>query len=164
MEDIVEQVKPLLQKHGFSYSLTAETKDSSVLAICTITHRLGHSEKSEFRVPVDPQAFMNEQQKFASAYTYAKRYAFCNAFGILTADEDMDARIEKEKPEGPAKATEKTRIWWINSIQDIRREATQFAIDRAWIMPDEPMEAWPLDHVPVTKADAAAMRKEIEAQ
>ena len=41
-------------------------------------------------MPIDKDGFMNTPQKFASALTYAKRYAFCNAFGILTADEDDD--------------------------------------------------------------------------
>ena len=29
----------------------------------------------------------------AAAQTFAKRYAFCNAFGILTGDDDNDAQV-----------------------------------------------------------------------
>lgn len=101
LDDIVTQVKPLLQKHGFSYSITAETSEKRVKVICKITHSAGHSDASTFEVPIDPQAFMNEQQKFASALTYSKRYAFCNALGILTGDEDVDGRLQREKPQGP---------------------------------------------------------------
>ena len=36
--------------------------------------------------------FMNRQQSFASATTFAKRYAFLDALGILTGDDDNDAR------------------------------------------------------------------------
>jgi hypothetical protein len=40
---------------------------------------------------------MNAQQKVASALTYAKRYAFCNALGILTTDQDDDAQSAGEQ-------------------------------------------------------------------
>ena len=35
---------------------------------------------------------MNAPQKYASAYTYASRYAFCAVTGILTGSEDDDAQ------------------------------------------------------------------------
>lgn len=93
IEKIVEQVKPEIQKRGFSYTIDAKVDDGWVTAICKITHTLGHSEISSFKVPIDPKSFMNEAQKFASALTFAKRYAFCNAFGILTGDEDDDSQV-----------------------------------------------------------------------
>lgn len=87
LEAIVTQVGPLLQKHGFSHTET--TKDGKVTV--KIIHELGHSETSDFEVPINQDAYMNEAQKAASALTFAKRYAFCNAFGILTGDEDDDS-------------------------------------------------------------------------
>ena len=42
---------------------------------------------------------MSAPQKFASAMTFAKRYAFCNAFGILTSDEDVDANGSEDEKE-----------------------------------------------------------------
>ena len=39
-------------------------------------------------------AMMNAPQQTAATMTYAKRYAFCNAFGIMTGDEDTDAVID----------------------------------------------------------------------
>jgi hypothetical protein len=96
IEAIIEQVKPLLQRHGFSYTIKTKTEDNRVTAIVKATHEQGHSELSDFTIPIDPQGFMNEQQKFASALTFAKRYAFCNAFGIMTGDEDDDANSNGE--------------------------------------------------------------------
>lgn len=92
LDVIVVKVRDILKKYGFSYTINAKVEDESVMAICKITHRLGHSETSEFQVPIDSTAYMNNQQMFASALTFAKRYAFTNAFGILTGDEDDDAR------------------------------------------------------------------------
>lgn len=102
LDEIVTQVKPLLLKHGFSYSLTTDIHGSNVKAIMKLTHAAGHSQISEFQVPIDPKAYMNDQQKFGSALTFAKRYAFTNALGILTADEDTDARGRADRrPAGP---------------------------------------------------------------
>lgn len=90
LEEIIKQTKDLIKEMGFSYVIDSEVKENSVKAICKVVHKFGHTETTSFEVPVDKDSFMNAQQKFASALTYAKRYAFCNAFGILTADEDDD--------------------------------------------------------------------------
>lgn len=100
---IVGQVRSILHECELSYTIDTEFKDGLMYAICTVTHVLGHSESSRFMAPIDPKAFMNESHKYASAQTYAKRYAFCNALGILTGDEDDDARSvgtpgEKDEP------------------------------------------------------------------
>jgi hypothetical protein len=91
LDAIVRDTKDLLRKHGFSYTLTAEVEDKWVTAVLKAKHQLGHSEESRFKVPIDPDSYMNAPQRFASALTFAKRYAFCNAFGILTGDVDDDA-------------------------------------------------------------------------
>ena len=97
LDSILQQVKPLLQKYGFSYTVDTLVEDKWVTAICKVIHRLGHNETSSFKIPMDPEAFMTHAQKFASALTFAKRYAFCNAFGILTGDEDNDDRMSKKE-------------------------------------------------------------------
>ena len=91
LDSIVSQVKRILQECGFSYTIQAEMNGNLVTAICKVTHSMGHSQESSFQVPTDAEAFMNAQQKFGAALTFAKRYAFCNAFGIMTGDEDVDA-------------------------------------------------------------------------
>jgi ERF superfamily len=106
LESIVEQVREPLKKYGLSYSITAEiTPDAWIAVSCKLTHLAGHSETSTFRVPIDKEAYMNDQQKVASALTYAKRYAFCNATGILTGDEDDDSNTNT-KDEGASGKSE----------------------------------------------------------
>ena len=46
---------------------------------------------------------MSAIQRRGSSNTYAKRYAFCNGFGIMTADEDTDGN-------GKGTASEKTEL------------------------------------------------------
>jgi len=91
LEKIVVAVKDILRKNGLSYTLDTTHKEGHVKAICKVTHILGHAETSSFEVPIDTEGFMSQPQKYASALTFAKRYAFCNALGILTGDEDDDA-------------------------------------------------------------------------
>ncbi len=92
LDVIIETIKDSAEENGFSHTVQARQEKDSVTAICTIHHKAGHSESSEFTIPIDFKAYMNVAQKVASALTYAKRYAFNNAFGIMTTDEDDDAK------------------------------------------------------------------------
>jgi len=80
-----------------------------ITAVCKITHNLGHSEESAFRIPIDTEGYMSAPQKYASALTFAKRYAFCNALGILTGEDDFDATDVEKKPEIVSVKSEKGR-------------------------------------------------------
>lgn len=91
IDSIVEQVKDLLQKHGFSYSTQIHVQNVGVKAVCVVQHILGHSENYEMEVPLGNKTeIMSASQVVAAASTFAKRYAFCNAFGIMSGDEDID--------------------------------------------------------------------------
>lgn len=114
LEDIVETVKVPLEANGLSYTIKTEQTDKEVAAICIAHHIDGHEEQTRFAVPIDHDAYMNAAQKVASALTYAKRYAFNNAFGIMTAENDDDAQVtgaarkhkaRKEYSDEPVEAT-----------------------------------------------------------
>ena len=134
LDSIVAQVKRILQDCGFSYTITAAMNGNQVTAICKITHALGHSEESSFQVPIDADAYMNMQQKFGAALTFAKRYAFCNAFGIMTGDEDNDANqaapvikkgatvatIKGQEPENKMDATRMKYIGTLAAKKDVK--------------------------------------------
>jgi hypothetical protein len=92
LESIVEQVKGRLKEYGFSYAVQTETKEGKVKVTCIAKHKYGHTEPSSVEVPLGNKTeIMSQTQVVAAALTFAKRYAFCNAFGILTGDEDTDA-------------------------------------------------------------------------
>jgi len=103
LDVIVSTVQPLLRDAGLSYDIDTEQHDKGITVSVTVVHIGGHSKDTKFSVPVDKDAYMNEPQKWASAQTFAKRYAFCNAFGILTGDSDDDGQssgeneVEKKK-------------------------------------------------------------------
>lgn len=99
IEAIVAQVKPLLKKYGFSYSVDVAYNGTYNIVTCTAHHVLGHTRSSSYPAIPDSREnkMQSEVQRVASTLTFAKRYAFCNVFGILTGDEDNDARPETVK-------------------------------------------------------------------
>lgn len=91
IESIVAQVKRPLKNNGFSYTTQIDLTEKGVKAIIKVTHEQGHSEETSMEVPLGTKTdIMSNSQVTAAASTFAKRYAFCNAFGILTGDEDTD--------------------------------------------------------------------------
>jgi ERF superfamily len=94
LESIVEQVKDTLCNHGFSYCVDQpEAKQGYIKVALTVKHTSGHSEVTSVELPLGNKTrIMSQTQVEAAALTFAKRYAFCNAFGILTGDDDTDAK------------------------------------------------------------------------
>lgn len=143
LDQIIRQVQPLLEKHGFSHQCDSDIAEGWVTAIVTITHRDGHSESKGFKVPSETKAGMSPQQKYGAAMTFATRYAFCAALGIRTGDEDTDCQ---PTPDGPdALASLKSQLWEL--LKPIRGEAAnwkqahQWLVDECVIDPDVTMSA-----------------------
>jgi len=97
LDFIIASVREPMFNNGLSFSFTTKQENNSVTAICHAHHVAGHTESTEFTVPVDPESYMNPAQAVATALTYSKRYSFCNAFGILTGDKDTDGNMGKKK-------------------------------------------------------------------
>jgi hypothetical protein len=151
LEDILESrddggksVKELIRQFGFSHSATTEIEQGWVKAVVTIKHIAGHSEKSEFKAPVDTRnPMMNDPQRYGGALTFALRYAFKTGFGILTADEDLDGRINRPKPKGPSKLepqdaalkTLKRELW--ETLKSIRGTEQNWNMANAWLWREE---------------------------
>lgn len=98
--DLVNEVKDLLESHGFSFDFKPDqTEKDCVKVLCHSHHIDGWTEITPFSIPVLASDFMNDAHSVATALSYAKRYAFCNAFGIMTKDEDNDASNFNNKSE-----------------------------------------------------------------
>jgi hypothetical protein len=110
LESIIEQVKKPLKENGFSYTFkTVQTKET-VTAICVVSHIAGHSETTQLEMPIMPSSYMNIAQSVASSLTYAKRYTFCDAFGIATMDTDNDANVPAPSNPQPSKKPPKKTV------------------------------------------------------
>ena len=97
LESIVAQTRELIGKCGFSYTVeTGKGVDGVDGVTVTAKHTAGHSEHSFFPLKLGTKTgIMSDTQQMAAAYTFAKRYAFCNLFGILTGDEDNDGGTQQ---------------------------------------------------------------------
>lgn len=103
-EEIMAQVAPLLQKHGFTVQFSTDYKEGRLVKTCTLQHVGGHSRSNTFAVRVGsgpPKS--SEAQGDGAASTYAKRFALCDALNIVV-DKDVDGdpratgtRITKEQ-------------------------------------------------------------------
>ena len=116
LDVIVEKIKVPLSKNGLAYSFDVEQKDGMIKAIAIVTHIFGHSERTPFEIPIDKDGYMTEPQKYASALTFGKRYALCNALGILTGEEDTDATDVNREPE--AKSPKAKIIFLLKTLGD----------------------------------------------
>jgi len=92
LSDIVEQIKPYLQKHGMTYRFEQDHTDG-IQVTCIVTHISGHSELATMKAAADTSGSKNSVQAIASTVTYLSRYTLTSALGITTADEDMDGRL-----------------------------------------------------------------------
>lgn len=127
LDSIVTQTKEMIRQNGFSYAIQTQTFDSKVKVTCIVKHEAGHSESSDVEVPLGTKTqVMSASQVVASALTFAKRYAFCNAFGILTGDDDDDSNKTKDPiaPKRELASPIKTKI--VNQLKSLGIDAKKF--------------------------------------
>ena len=100
--DIVAQTKDEISANKLFYDFKTEDSKEFMKIICTVTHEAGHSKSTDFTIPIGKEDYMTDVQKYGARLSFGKRYAFCNAFGITTGDEDTDAvATEKKSTEVP---------------------------------------------------------------
>jgi hypothetical protein len=123
LNELVSSAAPAMFRNGLSFSFTTKQDKESVTSICHANHSMGHTESTEFTIPIDLDSKMNPAQQVASALTYSKRYAFCNAFGIVTGDFDDDGiSTGKIKDDSENQAKKKEAEEKIASLPDYIKE------------------------------------------
>jgi len=91
LDTVLRTIRPHLEDAGLSVRFSTMMHETTVItAICTVSHRDGHSEVSEFSACIDEKMRVNDTQKIGSANSYAKRYALMNALNLVASDEDDD--------------------------------------------------------------------------
>lgn len=91
LEDIVDKVRPILQKHGFNLSHRTEWPDTkTVRVIGILTHEQGHERTSEFLSTADTSGNKNAIQGLGSAVSYGRRYTTKDLLNITTRGQDDD--------------------------------------------------------------------------
>jgi len=100
LDSIVSQTRKIISEVGLSYRFGNTKTETEMVVECIVTHIDGHSQSSPFTVAIGTEQYMTDTQKMGARSTFAKRYAFCDAFGIMTGDEDNDANEEVEVNDG----------------------------------------------------------------
>jgi hypothetical protein len=98
LEDILEQIRPTLERFGFTVLFKPLFNDTMVGAKVVLRHKSGHSEEAEYMLPLDNKGIKGTVNKTdihasASSLTYAKRYALCALLGISTGDNDGNSSV-----------------------------------------------------------------------
>jgi hypothetical protein len=129
LEDIIEAVRPILRKHGFSLSHTTEWPDkATVKVIGLLTHTDGYERRSEFMASADTSGSKNAIQALGSSVAYGRRYTTKDLLNIVTRGEDDDgARSTKaSKPAEPAGYDE-----WLINMEAVADEG-EVPLRQAW--------------------------------
>lgn len=131
LEDIVEAVRPVLQRHGFSLSFRTEWPDKKTVKVVGIlTHKQGHSRQSEFLSEADTSGSKNAIQALGSAVSYGHRYTTRDLLNITSRGEDDDAT----RAGRPSKKVDPTpdgfQTWW-DDLEVVAEDGLP-ALEAAW--------------------------------
>ena len=120
IDEIVRQVKGILSENGLSYFIKTEVGENKVKSICIVKHIAGHSESSDMEVPLGTKTgIMSDSQVTAAAATFSKGYAFMNAFGIMTGDEDKEHSHKEENLRDATEDEVKKAITKLDKCSDV---------------------------------------------
>jgi hypothetical protein len=122
LEDIIESVKPIYTKEGFSVIFYEEdTIIPDHIRICVdILHRSGHKEKYHYNMPLDGvgirgNANMTKIHGKASSISYGRRYLMCMVWNIPTGDDDDGVAASKIEQPVTEEEIQTVRDWIISS-------------------------------------------------
>lgn len=136
LDEILRTIRPHLESAGLSVRFTTRMDESSVTAICTVAHRDGHSEQSEFSAPVDKAMKVNATQQVGSANSYAKRYALCNTLNLVGSEFDDDGvAAGKELTPDDDPATDEQLAY----IDEFRQADKIPAVTLKWLDKQDPL-------------------------
>ena len=96
LNEILDDVRPILTKHGFSLVQTVGSEGGMVSVTTTLIHESGESLGSTFLLPPADVKGTNEVQKLGASITYARRYMLTSILGIA-GEEDTDGRVEGDR-------------------------------------------------------------------
>jgi hypothetical protein len=97
-EQIAATIDPILVDCGLSYRWSSDENETHIKSICIVSHKDGHSERSEYAI-IKPAIQDMQRNHFAhpAALGRAKRHSLIMALGLITAEEpDKFENIETE--------------------------------------------------------------------
>lgn len=92
LAETLEQIKPLLAKHGLSHSWRTDQADHGVSVTCCLTHIMGHQETTTLNAAPDNSGSKNSIQAIGSTVSYLQRYTLFAILGLASKDQDDDGK------------------------------------------------------------------------
>jgi len=96
LPDVIATATPVLTKHGLSVAQFVDSDESGDLLTTYLMHTSGEFISHSMRLHV---AKANDPQSQGSAITYARRYSYMSALGLV-ADVDDDGNATAHQPSG----------------------------------------------------------------
>lgn len=129
LEDIVDTVRPVMQKHGFAVSFRVKTMERGIEITGVLMHKGGHREETTMLLPADTSGNKNAVQAFGSSTSYGKRYVLCALLNITTRGEDDDGNAAApvktvtafqagQLAQAVGRCPEKTQAWFAETYGD----------------------------------------------
>jgi hypothetical protein len=92
-EDIVEVIRPILARHGFSLSFKPGRSPRGVPTVTgVLRHEAGHNEAAEIELPADVSGDKNPVQAVGSTMSYGQRYVAKMLLNLVSRGEDDDGQ------------------------------------------------------------------------
>ncbi|WP_308636144.1 ERF family protein [Paenibacillus silvisoli] len=85
LDNIVEEIRPILQKHGLSVLQIPGGDGENVIMKTMLLHESGEWLESE---PLVMRPVKNDPQGVGSCITYARRYSLCSMLSLSTGEDD----------------------------------------------------------------------------
>ena len=95
LADIQIAIGGLLRKCGLTYRFEQKHDKDAISVTCVVAHVQGHSERTTMDAVPDTSGSKNVIQARGSTVSYLQRYTLIGALGLLTADKDVDGRIDR---------------------------------------------------------------------
>lgn len=111
LEDIVDTVRPIMQKHGFAVSFRVNCLQGAIEVTGVLMHKGGHREETTMQLPADNSGNKNAVQAFGSSTSYGKRYVLCALLNITTRGQDDDGNSA-----APIKTVSPAQAAYLNSL------------------------------------------------
>lgn len=108
LQNIVENTRPYLVENGITVMQFPTNTERSIGVTTLMSHTSGQWVRSAFTMPIQHGTKMSDAQESGKVITYARRYAYAAALGIVV-DEDTDARRPPPPPPPPRPAQNKPK-------------------------------------------------------
>ena len=105
LENIIEKVRPILNKHGISVLQPGRIEDGQYICRTILLHTSGETIEGEWPVQGAKDAKLHPDQCLGLGLSFARRYSLPSILGIGTGEQDLDASEppKKEEPQKPPK-------------------------------------------------------------